>query len=190
MPVLQALDALGGSGRNEEINNKVIKSQGFGEDDFAVNYDSGPSMVPHKIVWARSYLREAGLLKSEGGGVWMLTNLGREKLAAGDLAIRLAVKEAMKAYNLRRRGEKAATKATKLMPAEDSEAETEVSWSDLRLTKVQSIDPAAFECLCQMLLRKNGFTQVEVTGKIRRRRDRWEGRRARQSRFLPCSISE
>ena len=33
------------------------------------------------------------------------------------------------------------------------------------LQRVQTIDPAAFERLCQRLLRESGFTRVEVTGK-------------------------
>lgn len=165
VPVLQALNALGGSGRNEEINNRVIESQGFGEADFAINYDSGSPMVPHKIAWARTYLREAGLLKSEGGGVWVLTDQGRHLLAAGDQAVRLAVKDAMKAYNLRRKGDKAANKISKLPRLDHEPEESDVTWSDLLLAKVQTIDPSAFERLSQLLLRKNGFTQVEVTGK-------------------------
>ncbi|MCY7271146.1 MAG: winged helix-turn-helix domain-containing protein [Sphingomonas bacterium] len=64
VPVLRALNDLGGSGRNEEINNHVIEALAFVPDDMVVTYDSGALMVPHKIAWSRSYLREAGLLKS------------------------------------------------------------------------------------------------------------------------------
>jgi restriction system protein len=116
-------------------------------------------MVPHKIAWARSYLREAGLLKSEGGGVWVLTDAGRDMIGNGDAAIRQAVKDAMKAYNAKRKGKKAGAKAAKAAAIEDDESETNALWSDMLLTKVQGIHPAAFERLCQLLLRKAGFTQ-------------------------------
>lgn len=165
LPVLSALNDLGGSGRNEEINNHVIEAMTFVPDDMVVTYDSGALMVPHKIAWSRSYLREAGLLKSEGGGVWVLTDLGREKLGLGDTAIRLCVKEANRAYALRRKTEKAATRAAKLSVLDGDGEESDSTWSDLLLAKVQTIDPSAFERLSQRLLRRNGFTQVEVTGK-------------------------
>lgn len=165
LPVLRALDELGGSGRNEEINNRIIEAEGFGDEDMALTYDSGAPMVAHKIAWTRTYLREAGLLKSEGGGVWVLTDSGRETMALGDAAVRAAVKDAMKAYNQRRKGEKAVSKASKLAALENEEQDIDASWSDLLLAKLRTIEPAAFERLCQLLLRKNGFTQVEVTGK-------------------------
>ena len=165
LPVLHALDHLGGSGRNEEINNHVIEAMGFGPDDMVVTYDSGALMVPHKIAWSRSYLREAGLLKSEGGGVWVMTDAGREKMAEGDAAIRLCVKEANRQYALRRKAERDANKAKKLNAIDDPTGESDATWSDLLLAKVQTIDPAAFERLSQRLLRRNGFTQVEVTDK-------------------------
>lgn len=165
LPVLQAIDQLGGSGRNEEINNHVIEEFGFGPDDLAVTYESGPLMVPHKIAWSRTYLREAGLLKSEGGGVWVLTDLGREKMTEGDAAIRLRVKEANRAYAQRRKAERQAIQEKNLSALDDESGESDATWSDVLLGKVQTIDPSAFERLCQRLLRRNGFTQVEVTGK-------------------------
>ncbi len=165
LPVLRALDDLGGSGRNEEINNHVIEAMAFGPDDMVVTYDSGALMVPHKIAWSRSYLREADLLKSEGGGVWVLTDLGREKMAEGELAIRERVKEANRAYAQRRKAQRDADRESMLTSLDEEPGESDATWSDQLLAKVQSIDPSAFERLSQRLLRRNGFTQVEVTGK-------------------------
>jgi restriction system protein len=166
LPVLRAIDELGGSGRNEEINNHVIEAVGFTPDDMVVTYDSGAVMVPHKIAWARSYLREAGLLKSEGGGVWVLTDAGRDLMSAGDAAIRERVKEAKREYNKRYQQKKASEKAAKVAQVDSGDfGEDEGNWADLLLAKVQTIDPYAFERLSQLLLRKNGFTSVEVTGK-------------------------
>ena len=41
----------------------------------------------------------------------------------------------------------------------------EASWEDELLEVLKSMPAAAFERLCQRLLRESGFTQVEVTGK-------------------------
>lgn len=42
---------------------------------------------------------------------------------------------------------------------------TEVSWKDKLLTALLAMPPDAFERLCQRILRKSGFTKVEVTGR-------------------------
>lgn len=39
-------------------------------------------------------------------------------------------------------------------------------WEERLLKELTSIEPAAFERLCQRLLRETGFTQVEVTGRV------------------------
>ena len=45
------------------------------------------------------------------------------------------------------------------------EEEEPDSWEEQLLEIVKNIPPAAFERLCQRLLRESGFIQVEVTGK-------------------------
>ena len=170
LPVLRALDELGGSGQIEEIDNHVIEATGLTAEDLAVTYEkSGALMVPDKISWSRSYLRQAGLLKGEGRGLWVLTEDGREKLAAGEAAVRTAVIDAMKLYNKDYAARKAAQKATQgaSVPGDRDAPELDYdgNWADQLLSAVQAIHPSAFERLCQRLLRKSGFTQVEVTGK-------------------------
>jgi restriction system protein len=167
MAVLRTLDELGGSGQVEEIDNRVIELTGMDASDLEATYEkSGALIVPDKISWARSYLREGGLLKNEGRGLWVLTDKGRELLALGEQAVREAVKAAMKEYNKKYQEKKANAKAAKLAAIEDGEMpDEEGAWSDMLLAKLQSIDPYAFERLAQRLLRKSGFTQVEVTGK-------------------------
>ena len=173
LPILVTLDALGGSGQVEEINNHVFEIVQLDYDDLAATYEkSGSVMAVHKIAFGRSYLREAGLLKSEGKGLWVLTEAGREQLALGDQAVRAWVAEAMRVYNKNYNAAKAAKK--KSAPQEtgesvDAAANIELDevgeWADQLLAKLQSMDPYAFERLSQRLLRKNGFIQVEVTKK-------------------------
>lgn len=166
MAVLRTLDALGGSGQIEEIDNRVIEMTGMTAADLEATYEkSGKSVVLDKIAWARSYLREGGLLKSEGRGLWVLTDKGRDLLSLGEDAVRNAVNDAMREYRKNYQAKKADKKASKLTAIESGEMPADSDWSDLLLAKVQTIDPAAFERLSQRLLRKSGFMQVEVTGK-------------------------
>ncbi|MBA3666898.1 MAG: restriction endonuclease [Sphingomonas sp.] len=173
IPVLKTLDALGGSGQIEEIDSKVIEMTGMTASDLEATYEkSGSLIVPDKISWARSYLKEGGLIINEGRGLWVLTEKGREKLTLGEQAVRDAVTEAMRIYNKNYNAAKATKK--KSAPQEPSElvdaaANIELDevgeWADQLLAKLQSMDPYAFERLSQRLLRKNGFVQVEVTKK-------------------------
>lgn len=167
VPVLHTLNELGGSGQIEEIDTRVIELTGMTPADLEATYEkSGALIVPDKISWARSYLREGGLVKNEGRGLWVLTDKGREKLAEGEKSVRIAVADAMKEYRKNYHAKKLANKAAaKDAPVEDEEIGDDGDWADALLATVQSIDPSAFERLCQRLLRKNGFTQVEVTGK-------------------------
>jgi restriction system protein len=167
LPVLRTLNELGGSGSVEEIDNRVIELTGLSDDDLGVRYEkSNALMVPDKISWGRSYLRMAGLIQSETKGLWVLTEEGRKALSEGDASVHArvaqAVKDYHKAYNASKASEKKAASSALIQAAGE---ESEADWADQLLTKVQSIDPYAFERLCQRLLRKNGFTQVEVTGK-------------------------
>ena len=51
------------------------------------------------------------------------------------------------------------------LPETYFEEEEPDSWEEQLLEIVKNIPPAAFERLCQRLLRESGFIQVEVTGK-------------------------
>ena len=175
-PILVALDALGGSGQVEEINNRVFEIALLGDDDLAATYEkSGSLMAAHKIAFGRTYLREAGLIKSEGKGLWVLTEAGREKLALGDQAVRARVTEAWRVYNKNYNAAKAAKKKSAAQvphfPDEQVHAAASIGeeengeWADQLLTKLQSMDPYGFERLSQRLLRTCGFIQVEVTKK-------------------------
>ena len=176
LPILAALDALGGSGQVEEINNRVFEIAHLADDDLAATYEkSGSLMAAHKIAFGRTYLREAGLIKSEGKGLWVLTEVGREKLALGDQAVRARVTEAWRVYNKNYNAAKAAKKKSAAQdahfPDEQVHAAASIGegengeWADQLLTKLQSMDPYGFERLSQRLLRTCGFVQVEVTKK-------------------------
>lgn len=169
VPVLMTLEELGGSGQIEEIDNRVIELTNLTAEDLEATYEkSGALIVPDKISWARSYLRQGGLLKNEGRGLWVITEEGRAAFKAGEKEVHLAVQEAMRLYRKNYHAAKSAKKAASPFApdlSEPPELDETGEWSDDLLAKIQSMDPYAFERLCQRLLRKNGFTQVEVTGK-------------------------
>jgi restriction system protein len=171
LPILRLLKALGGSASNEEMEQRLVEEFGFTDADLAVNHEkSGTTIIPNKIAWSRSYLKEAGLLSNERRGVWVLTETGRNVLAGGEKVVRDRVASAMRDYNARRKAAAEAKASEEVSPEEAPFEESPSSedagdWRDQLLAGLKAIDPAAFERLCQRLLRESGFVKVEVTGK-------------------------
>jgi restriction system protein len=77
-----------------------------------------------------------------------------------------APRQVQQDYAAQRVAAQPATPASAGSPqGDDSGMEAASSWSERLLARLLQLDPAAFERLCQRLLREAGFTKVEVTGK-------------------------
>lgn len=155
-PVIQALKILGGSGTNEEINNKVIEIMGLSDDQLDVIHDpdrGSQTEVEYRLHWARTYLKKYGILENSSRGVWALTAKGKQLDKVDPREVSKFVR--------------AQARKTQLAEVKDELAETgaETSWRDEVLNSLLQMDAAAFERLAQRLLRESGFIQVEVTGR-------------------------
>ena len=140
-PVIEAIQALGGSGSVDEIVEKVISSLVIPDELVAQPYitkrgnEDGRTQLEYELAWVRTYLKQLGVLENSARGVWALT--GKE-------------------FN---------TYSTET-PLEVEMPFASVDWRE-RINKylVETLSPAAFERLVQRMLRETGFTQVEVTGR-------------------------
>ena len=164
-PTLKALDALGGSASNDEIDDRVADVLALSPEVRAYVHKEGPlPKVNYRCAWARSWLKNAGLVENSGRGVWALTAEGRAALARGDDA-GLVKRVRQASYALR----KGAAVSEDAAPPTEQDASTadnpEVGWRERLLKALGDMHPSAFERLCQRLLREAGFTRVEVTGK-------------------------
>jgi len=75
-PLLRALRVLGGSGRIEEIYDKVVELEQFPNDVLSQLHGpekSSPTEVAYRLAWARSFLKKFGLLENSKRGIWSLT---------------------------------------------------------------------------------------------------------------------
>ncbi|MFC3579987.1 restriction endonuclease [Sphingomonas hylomeconis] len=166
VPTLHVLRDLGGSASIEEIEEKLIDRFGFTQADLDATYPtSGDNIITDKMSWARSYLKFPGYVSNDSKGVWVLTEAGR---LAADEPLEVVRKYIREAKALRRAEQLKAKASLAVGDVADDEAESDhpnADWSDILLARLQSIDPAAFERLCQRLLREHGFVRVEVTGK-------------------------
>lgn len=155
-PVIKALKILGGSGTNEEINNKVVEIMALSDEQLDVIHDSergSQTEVEYRLHWARTYLKKYGVLENSSRGVWALTAKGKQ---VGEVDPREVSKFV-----------RAQARKVQADAAKDELAETgaETSWRDEVLNSLLEMDSSAFERLAQRLLRESGFIQVEVTGR-------------------------
>ncbi len=141
-PVIQAIQQLGGSGTNEEINSTVVKILNITEDVLAIMHkDTNQTEFEYQMAWVRTMLKSQGLLENSKRGVWSFNNNADFSLinAAWD-------KKTEKQVN--------------------DEVNEEENWKEKVLNVItEHLSPSAFERLIQRLLREKGFTQVEVTGR-------------------------
>jgi restriction system protein len=81
VPLIRALQALGGSGSIEEIYDKVVELERFPDDVLSQMHDpdkTHETKVAYRLAWARTYLKKYGLLENSTRGIWSLTSKTNE----------------------------------------------------------------------------------------------------------------
>ncbi len=153
-PVLQALKQLGGSGTNEEINNKVAEIANIPADQLEVLHNpekGGMTEIEYRLMWTRTYLKKYGLIDNSSRGVWSVT-------AEGNRVNQVDERDVV------RRGREQLKKDKVAEGAGEEEPDRKVEWQEELLGTILDLSPSSFERLVQRLLRESGFVQVEVTG--------------------------
>jgi restriction system protein len=160
-PALRALRELGGSASIPELVERVIQilsptpevvQQPHGE--------TGHTELEYRLAWARTYLKSFGLITNSDRGVWALTPEG---LHVDQVDPREVVRVVRQKHR-ERKGDKPGPEVTPEGEVEGGEDEA-AEWRDRLLQILLEMPPAAFERLCQRLLRESGFIEVEVTGR-------------------------
>ena len=161
--VVNALVANGGAATNAEIDSwvedELLRVGKITAAEAEKPHDPlrpDRTEIQYRLAWARTYLKKASFLENSERGVWALTPKGRtEKLDPSKV-----VKDV---HTQHRRNTDLKTDPIEIESLED---EVDASWERVLLTSLKTMEPAAFERLCQRLLRECGFTHVEVTGKV------------------------
>lgn len=158
-PALEAIRALGGSSTIQEMDEWVIEREGFPEEVQAVSHGDGrQTEVEYRLAWARTHLKGIGAIENSSRGVWALTDRGR---AITEDKVREDTK-AWRAEIMRRRHERLKAKGDE---GDIEETDDDEDWRDRLIRRLLELDPAAFERLCQRLLREAGFVNVTVMGR-------------------------
>ena len=159
IPTLVALKELGGSGSIEEINEKVYELKDLGEVILSIPHkeDDSRSEVDYRLAWARTYLKKFGLIENSSRGVWSILDNDIDPFSFNQQDIVKRVRGLPKKESI--------DDTTNTINEEAIEQEEgQSNWQETLLHTLQNISSAAFERLCQRLLRESGFIQVEVTG--------------------------
>lgn len=182
-PTLVVLDSLGGSASIEEIQDRLADHMGLTQWQLDMVYPaSGALIIADRMSWARSYMKIAGLVKSGGRGIWVLTDEGRHAVGLSDAQVRRIVADAYNVHNTKLTARRKAKQSAAALlgdsvdsgeaPLIGGEVSTEIDapssdsdWTDALLATLRAMPPDAFERLAQRLLRESGFVRVEVTGK-------------------------
>jgi len=162
-PTIQALQLLGGSGRNDEIIERVAQIESISEDKMAHKQKDNHylPLIEYRIGWARTRLKELGLVENSGSGVWALTDLGRrvteeELKSVPHSAVERDLLGSEKDAQIR-------TDIREKIVSQNDGSDSE--WKVALLNRLLDLAPAAFERLSARLLREAGFRNVEVTGR-------------------------
>lgn len=169
VPTYNALKELGGSGTNGEICEKVVLDLKLSDDIVDETHlgSTNQSELEYQLAWARTYLKNYGVIENSARSVWSITSKFTGK-------VELNPKEII-AFTVNRNAKKRGATENKVKEgvpedADDSNDDIEFPeevrpWRQRLAEVLLNMDPYGFERLSQRVLRECGFTQVEVTKK-------------------------
>jgi restriction system protein len=153
-PVIQALKSLGGSGTNEEINDKVAELVKIPPEQLEILHNpekGGVTEVEYRLMWTRTYLKRYGVIENSTRGIWSLTAEGSKVERVDEKTVVRVVRDHLK-------------KDKRESTGTEEEPNNKIEWQEELLDRILKMSSSAFERLVQRLLRESGFIQVEVTG--------------------------
>lgn len=171
VPTQLALQALGGSGTNGEIQDQVIRQLMISEEEQAVSQggkNPNISKLEYRLRWARTILKNIGAIKRSGSGLWTLLPLGYS--ASPEELLEKYQQWQRSAREPASQGEAQAPSSVTVEAPETVEAasdgdEDPDEWVSAVVTAIQAMNPANVERLFLRVLREEGFSQLEHVGK-------------------------
>ncbi len=157
-PTLGAIRTLGGSASNSEIANRVIEDMRLPDAITQLPHGRGNlTELEYRLFWARTYLKQFGVIDNSERGIWSFTESGTE---IGHVEPSDVVEYVRQRH---RRPDKVPETEEEDLLADVSPIDAD-SWRETLSETLLNMPPPAFERLCQRLLRESGFIEVEVTG--------------------------
>jgi restriction system protein len=162
IPIVETLQALGGSGRAKEVTDTVLERLHISEAEQAQTLKNGSSRVRNQVAWARFYLTKGEVLDASRRGVWALTEKGRTVRLSPETLAQLS-KDVHAQFATKDEPPDAVDDAPDMTPPADPSRDSGSQPTLLNVLK--SLSPEGFERVSQRLLRESGFERVLVTGR-------------------------
>lgn len=170
-PTLEALKALGGSARPDEVCTFIADKLNLPDEILDQRLKNGVSRFENQVHWARFYLAKTNFIDSSRRGVWSLAERALTTTQLTDSDIRKIIQD-VQAQTARRKQlrdtsvpEGPSSLETEVESDPNVSEETATDYRGELLGILKSISPPGFERICQRLLRESGFEKVEVTGR-------------------------
>ncbi|MGW4336658.1 restriction endonuclease [Rhodococcus koreensis] len=179
LPSVRAVEALGGSAKSSEIREHVVEGVDDADRLLTVTRPNRPDVpvLIERIDWGRSYAKLIGALETPSRGLYLLTALGKELLAAPVADAENRVLELDREYRRTRPTRtRSGTEAT-AVPSEDDavaaaagadlEEAGEIGgadWVEVLLSRLHRLTPTGFEEFALFLLRRYGLELRRVGG--------------------------
>ncbi len=158
VPVWNALKALGSSGSNQEIVNKIIEQDEIPDKVANKKHSRGRrTELEYHSAWARTALKVYGVLDNPSHGIWIIVPGKQDTIITSEQVCRT--------FREQRGGAKGKRKKQQEREVWDEKETEEELWRDELLTVLTTMKPDAFERLTQILLRTCDFADVQVTGR-------------------------
>lgn len=157
-----ALKELGGSGKNNEINEKAIEILKLPDDVCSIPHldSSSLSEINYRLAWARTLLKNYGAIENSARSVWSITvNFSDKDTVDGKYIEQNCKKANYSEFKTENSEETQMEKADVEVPEEIR------PWRKKLHNILTEMNPYAFERLTQRLLRESGFDDVRVTKK-------------------------
>lgn len=171
-PVLTALKDLGNSGTIQEIDDKTAEIMGLNDAQISELHGDGPrTEVAYRLAWARTYLKHGGAVTNTARGVWAMTPRGMNMSETEVAKIPALVRSIQYSRSGKSKSSTVCDDISEYVQPSSSNDNDSFSstvleeWRKVLLDAVLEMSPGNFERLCQRVLREEGFTKVEVTGK-------------------------
>ena len=157
-PTLKALEVRGGSATIQELVEQISINLKLPDKILDLVHNEGPrTEVEYRSAWARTHLRIIGAVDNTSRGIWTITEKGRS------IKSETQVRKFVQDERARRRKRRKNIDGVAETGSDAGDAASD--WQVPLLEILRKMQPAAFERLCQRILRESGFAKVEVTGR-------------------------
>ena len=177
LPVLRAVQALGGTAHAKEVTAWMVENLGFDDDAVTVEYPNRPgeSILLDRMAWARSYDKLGGLVETPQRGLYVLTTEGKRVLSLPDAEARQMVDEMDRQIRRARSSQRARpttidqTESDQELDPEPlgTDSEEEADSLDVKaalLVRLHALSPRGFEDFVVHLLKSYGMELARTGG--------------------------